>query len=132
MNRTRSRYLPSRSPEPPPVVPGLGPDSLAGLTLEAVSARSTAAAERSDAADRRAAARGLADRVSAATPPPRPTPAPEPTATPVRPTRGKPWRSGPLVVSTRRADPESPPTFDEADAAALLRLLNRTDERNTP
>lgn len=143
MSRNRSRYLPSRVPEPPPVVPGLGPDSLAGLTPEAVAARAGAATERQETADRRAAGRSLAERVEAATPFAGPAVAPEPArpATPRESTAPaspasrpapsrKPWRGAPLVVSTRRAEPE-PPTFTPDDLDVLGRLLARAPHRTT-
>lgn len=143
MSRNRSRYLPSRVPEPPPVVPGLGPDSLAGLTPEAVAARAGAAAERQETADRRATGRALADRVDAATPPARAAVAPEParpatareSAAPASPasrpaSSGKPWRKGGVTVPTSRPSAE-PPTFTPDDLDALGRLLARAPHRTT-
>lgn len=142
MTHNRSRYLPTRSPAPPPVVPGLGPDSLAGLSPAAADARAVAAAEREASADRRAAARRLAERVEAATPPVRRSTATGPTDAPngaqaPRPERGtdssadaparRPWRDAPLVVRTRRADPAS---LTPDDLAALGRLLAHAPHRN--
>lgn len=85
------RPRPTAAPTPPP--PGLGPDSLAGLSADQVSARAAQAQQRSDSARRTSQARALADRVAAVPPPPKakpaPTPAPEPQAVtriPIKPT----------------------------------------------
>lgn len=119
-------------PEPPPR-PGLSPEAVAGLDPAAVSARVAAAEARETEGDRRAVAARLAQRVAAAAPPPPVAPvapvSPESTSAPETPPR-KPWRDTPLVVSTRRREPE-PPTLTPDDLATLGRLLARAPHRTT-
>lgn len=142
---TRNKYRPPVNREPVPT-PGLSPESVAALSPEAVSARVSAREAREAASARRYAAGLLADRVNAATPPVRPRPARGTAPTPngaqaprpepgthssgdgdAEPPRRKPW-TGATIGLPRSTEP-TPPTFTDADAAALLGLLNSAPHR---
>lgn len=112
--------------EPPPARPGLGPDSLVGLDPATASARLVAAEERTASIERSAAAQRLAERAEAAAPAPAPerpsAPAQEPESGSSTPP-SRPWREGPLVVSTRRREPAPPPEFTPDELSVLARLI---------
>ncbi|GAA6527954.1 hypothetical protein IDVR_37540 [Intrasporangium sp. DVR] len=144
-----SNYRRPRPTEPPPVVPGLGPDSVAGLSPAAVSARVAAADERRAEAERRTAARALAHRVAALPPRARPATPPETPrvprgaanapgrdshtdVVPNNPQSGAqreatPKREGPLVIPLRPS--AEPPTLTPDEIAALGRLLAQAPHR---
>lgn len=106
---------------PQPAVAGLGPDSLARLTPEQISARSAATTGRHERSQRRATARQLAEQVAAIPPPKRP--APTPTPTPAKPAvESQPWRDGGLVISLDRPKPR-PSDLSPEELGALDRLM---------
>lgn len=131
----------------PPVVPGLSPESLAGLDAATASARSTAADERRAAGERDSAARRLADRVAAL--PARPVLLPSPTTetarsgpttppapkdTPTTPNASENPATGRAerVIPLRRKAPEPPPLpLTVGDLAVLDRLLAAERARDT-
>lgn len=118
-----------RAPRQVQVIPGLGADSLAGLTPEAAAARSKAADERQSAVNRRFKGRQLADRVEALPPvklqPAAPTPAPVP-----EPLERKPWRDKPLVVKIPKTTTE--PSITPEERAALKRLMAAIEKTSQP
>lgn len=130
----RSNYRrPLPPPDPGPVVPGLGPDSVVALDPDALAARRAAAQERQREAEHAARGQGLAERVSKAreampevaappraTKPPRPRPPAQELAPPAEPRPAAPFKG--FVMPARRPEPEG---LTAEDLATLVRLVAR-------